>query len=167
MCSWGGQKQLKTIETVNPKKRIITPPHPPPQKIKNIWLKHVWRVWGSGKYANVSYASIWLSFEDLYVFQKICVFGCHFSKCIFAEGSFNQKPLALGEIRGAIWRYFVMELPSKNVKNHKNLRLHNSVRPDPTAPGDRKLRVVFPLISVLSKRPQLQYWSISGRKRIN
>ena len=36
-------------------------------------------------------------FEDVALFHKICCFGCHFSKCIFAEGSFNQKPLALGE----------------------------------------------------------------------
>ena len=38
----------------------------------------------------------------------------NFSTCIFAEGPFNQKPLALGEIREAIWRYFVMKLPSQN-----------------------------------------------------
>ena len=50
-----------------------------------------------------------------------------------------------------------MKLPSKNVKNHEKLRFHNSVRPDPAAPGPRKLRVVFPLISVLSKPPQLPY----------
>ena len=41
-----------------------------------------------------------------------------------------------------------MKLPSKNVENHEKLRFHNSVRPDPGAPGPRKLRVVFPLISV-------------------
>jgi hypothetical protein len=50
-----------------------------------------------------------------------------------------------------------MKLPSKNFKNHENLRFHNSVRPDPAAQGPRKLRVVFPLISVLSKRAQLPY----------
>ena len=50
-----------------------------------------------------------------------------------------------------------MKLPSKNVKNHEKLRFHNSVRPDPAAPGPRKLRVVFPVISVLSKPPQLPY----------
>ena len=50
-----------------------------------------------------------------------------------------------------------MKLPYKNVKNHANFRFSNSVRPDPAAPGPRKLRVVFPLISVLSKPPQLQY----------
>ena len=90
-------------------------------------------------------------------FPEKVLFGGHSSKCIFAEGSFNQKPLALGEIREAIWRYFVMKLPSKNVKNHENLRIHNSVRPDPLAPGPKKLRVVFPLICVLSKPPQLPY----------
>ena len=42
-------------------------------------------------------------------------------------------------------------------QNHGNLRFHNSVRPDPAAPGPRKLRVVFPVISVLSKPPQLPY----------
>jgi hypothetical protein len=52
-----------------------------------------------------------------------------------------------------------MKLPSKNFKNHENLRFHNSVRPDPAAQGPRKLRVVFPLISVLSKPPQLPYGS--------
>ena len=93
-------------------------------------------------------------FVDL---KKTLFVAGYFPKCIFAEGSFNQKPLALGEIRGAIWRYFVMKLPSKNVKNHENLRFRNSVRPDPAAPGPRKLRVVFPLISVLPKPPQLPY----------
>ena len=48
-----------------------------------------------------------------------------------------------------------MKLPSKNVKNHTIF--HNSVRPDPAAPGPRKLRVVFPVISVLPKPPQLPY----------
>ena len=33
----------------------------------------------------------------------------------------------------------------------------DSMRPDPAAPGPRKLRVVFPLISVLPKPPQLPY----------
>ena len=50
-----------------------------------------------------------------------------------------------------------MKLLSKNVKHHGNLRFNNSVRPDPAAPGPRKLRVVFPVISVLSKTPQLPY----------
>jgi hypothetical protein len=50
-----------------------------------------------------------------------------------------------------------MKLPSKNVNKHENLRFHNSVRPDPAAPGPRKLRVVFPVISVLSKPHQLPY----------
>jgi hypothetical protein len=53
--------------------------------------------------------------------------------------------------------YFVMKLPSRNVKNHEQLKFRNSVRPDPAAPGPRKLRVVFPVISVLSKPPQLPY----------
>ena len=52
-----------------------------------------------------------------------------FSKCISAEGSFNQKPLALGEIREAIWRYSVMKLPSKNSQNHENRLARRSVRP--------------------------------------
>ena len=47
------------------------------------------------------------------------------------------------------------EATFKNVKNHEKLRFRNSVRPDPAAPGPRKLRVVFPVISVLSKAPQL------------
>ena len=96
-------------------------------------------------------------FEDCLIFQTTYLFEGHSSKCSFAEGSFNQKPQASGEIRGSIWRHFVMKLPSKNVKNHENLRFHNSVRPDPAAPGPRKLRVVFPVISVLSKPPQLPY----------
>ena len=50
-----------------------------------------------------------------------------------------------------------MKLPSKNVKNHENLIFHNSVRSDPAAPGPRKLRVVFPVISVLPKPSQLPY----------
>ena len=86
-------------------------------------------------------------FEDLSIFQKkiMCV-GGHFSKCTFAEGRRTGSPSLLGEVRGliwgsffkmdfrrrplqpeapgfgeireAIWRYFVMKLPSKNVKNH-------------------------------------------------
>ena len=50
-----------------------------------------------------------------------------------------------------------MKLPSKNIRNHENLRFHNSVRPDPAAPGPRKLRTIFPHTSVLSKPPQLPY----------
>ena len=48
-----------------------------------------------------------------------------------AEGSFNQKPLASGEIRGAIWRYSVMKLPSNNFKNNANRLARRSVRPNP------------------------------------
>ena len=56
-------------------------------------------------------------FDDLRIYKTKN--GGHFRKWIFAEGSFNQKPLALGEIRGAIWTHFVMKLPSKkNDENH-------------------------------------------------
>ena len=86
------------------------------------------------------------------------VLGGHFLKWIFAEGSFNQKPLAFREnprthleVQGP----FDDEGTFQNSQNPENLRFHNSVRPDPAAPGPRKLRVVFPLISVLSKPPQL------------
>ena len=50
-----------------------------------------------------------------------------------------------------------MRLHSNDVNNHENIRFRNSVRPDLAAPGPRKLRVVFPVISVLSKPPQLPY----------
>ena len=50
-----------------------------------------------------------------------------------------------------------MKLPSKNVKNHDKFRFRDSVRPDPAATGPIKLRLAFPLISVLSKRPQSPY----------
>ena len=50
-----------------------------------------------------------------------------------------------------------MKLPSKNYDNYENERFHYSVRPDPATPGPRKLRVVFPHTSVLSKPPQLPY----------
>ena len=93
----------------------------------------------------------------VFQFSGFCLWGGHFSKCIFAESSFNQKPLALEEIRGTIWRYFVMKLPSKNVENHENLIFDNSVRPDPAAPDPTKLRTVFPHTSVLPKPPQLPY----------
>ena len=93
----------------------------------------------------------------LQLFTKYFFVGGHFSKCMFAEGSFNQKPLASGEIRGSIWRHFVMKLPPNNVKNHENERFHNSVRPDPAHPGPAKLRVICPHTSVLSKPPQLPY----------
>ena len=46
---------------------------------------------------------------------------------------------------------------SKKSKNDGHLRFDNSVRPDPAAPGPRKLRAVFPLISVLPKPNQLPY----------
>ena len=90
--------------------------------------------------------------------------GGHFPKCIFAEGSFNQKPVALGEIRGAIWRYFVMKLPPKNVKNHDKLRFHYSVRQKIAAPGPIKLRTIFPHTSVLPKPPQLPYGGKENRR---
>ena len=69
--------------------------------------------------------------------------------------------MALGEIRGAIWRHFVIKLPSKNVNNYEQLRFRNSVRPDPTALGPIKLRTIFPHTSVLPKPPQLPYGAVS------
>ena len=47
-------------------KRRMTPPHPtapPPQKSKNHFLTHVWRVWGSGGDAEKSYESVCVKFE--------------------------------------------------------------------------------------------------------
>ena len=54
---------------------------------------------------------------------------------------------------------------SKNVENHANLKFHNSVRPDWPSAGPVKLRTIFPLISVLPKPPQLQYWAIFVSRR--
>ena len=62
-----------------------------------------------------------------------------------------------GEIREAIWRYFVMQLPSKNVKNHEQILFHYAVRQKIVAPGPTKLRTIFPHTSVLAKPPQLPY----------
>ena len=50
-----------------------------------------------------------------------------------------------------------MKLPSKNVKNHENLRFGSLVRPDQAHAGPKKLRTTFPHTSVLSKPPQLPY----------
>ena len=59
-----------------------------------------------------------------------------------------------------------MKIPSKKVKNHANLRVYNSVRPDLAAPGPRKLRVVFPVFSVLPKPPQLSYGAKKQKKGV-
>ena len=69
----------------------------------------------------------------------------------FSRRLLQPEAPGFGEIREAIWRYFVMKLPSKNVKNHDNLRFHYS------APGPTKMRTIFPHTSVLPKPPQLPY----------
>ena len=97
-----------------------------------------------------------------FIFQKPFCWRS-FSECIFAEGSFNQKPLALGEIRRSIWRHFVMKLPSKNVKNHENLLFHYSVRQKFGDPGPISMQNMFPLRLVTPKRPELPY----GAKKTN
>ena len=51
-----------------------------------------------------------------------------------------------------------MKLPSKNFKNHENLRFHNSVRPDPAHAGPKKLRTICPHTSVLPKPASLAFW---------
>ena len=72
----------------------------------------------------------------------------------------TRSPWLLRKIRGPIWRskdHLVMKGLTQNVENLANLRFDNPVRPDPAAPGPRKLRTIFPHTSVLPKPFQLPY----------
>ena len=83
-----------------------------------------------------------------------------FSKMDFRRRPFNQKPLALGEIQGPIWRskdHLVMKGLSKIVKNHEFQRFHYSVRQKIGDPGSISTQNMFPLLPVTPKRPELPY----------
>ena len=77
-----------------------------------------------------------------------------FSKMYFRRRLLQpEAPGFRGDPRSNL-EVFCHEATFQECQKSRKLRFHASVRPDPAAPGPRKLRVVFPLISVLSKRPQ-------------
>jgi hypothetical protein len=78
-------------------------------------------------------------------------------KTVIRRRLLQPEAPGFGEIREAICRYFVMKLPSKDVKNHEKILCHYSVRQKIAAPGPTKLRTIFPHTPVLPNPPQLPY----------
>ena len=93
-------------------------------------------------------------------FREIIFFGGHFPKWIFGEGRSTRSLWCPEKIQGSIWRpkdHLVMKGLSKNVKIIDFNETHYSVRQKIGDAGSISTQNMFPLHSVVSKRPEPPY----------
>ena len=85
----------------------------------------------------------------------------NFPKWIFAEGSFNQKPLALGEIRGPIWRskdLLMMKGLTQECRKSWKLKISLFGETANCGTGSQKVAHHFPAHFRLAKTPSIAIW---------